>query len=152
MLNLVDLAVFQIAYSTIPKQVQNGAILVSVECCLVGPVAASLGACWSGPGQSTIPQACAAASRCTFEFSESLELGDELYEICRNAVEPTDDVLPSICENWSNGANPVVFDCHTTPPVAMGFFVVADEDGDTDVDLADFARLQTDWPILFDEQ
>lgn len=143
--DLYDLVVFQNGYSVVLKQVQSDAVLASVECCLVGPVAASLSACLSGPNQTAIPTSCTAVSRCVFGFSDAIELGDQLYEFCRNEIGEPDGELLTFCSGWSAASVPVAFTCQTSPPVTFGFYVVADVDGDEDVDLADFAFFQTDW-------
>ncbi len=144
-LDLRDLAGFGQVYGVTPALQQSEAVLVSVECCVPEFLVREIGACLSGPGSNAIPAACDASANCVYGFSAPIELGDWHHTMCA----PGNPILPhpsyAYCVSWQNADLPLVFSCRAAQLPGNSFSIVSDEDGDDDVDLADFAFFQRDF-------
>jgi len=161
-LDLRDVAVFGQVYDTTPKLEQSDAILVYVECCVPVSVIRATGKCLTGPGPSyhctgnprqvicsgnPIPSTCDAAATCVVGFSSVVEVGDYQYKLCASGPADLPDPSTSYCDSWHMEEIPVVFSCRGSPIAGDSFFVVADSNGDGDVDLADFSVIQIEFEL-----
>jgi hypothetical protein len=146
-LDLEDVAVFQQTYQSVPKRVQSEAALVSVECCFSEEGLRNMGQCLSGPGVRCSPPVCELHAGCVLGFSDIVELGDYLYELCRGGPDTMPDPDESFCSSWTVEDAPVVQSCTGAYPQGINSFVVSDEDGDADLDLADLAAFQCSFEL-----
>ena len=108
-LDLRDIAAFQRAYRSVPKEVQSDARLVFVECCTPGAGGGSAQqrsyeAAATPCSVAGIPQPI-----CTLGFSGPVEPGDYLYELCRPG--PPSEIDESTCVSWSVESVPVAYVC-----------------------------------------
>jgi hypothetical protein len=136
-----DLEVFWQGFQPFPNQVQSDARLVYVECCYPEAVLRTI-QCLSGPGVPYSPQACDSEAMCTLGFSDTIEPGDYLYHLCSPDPTTVPDPSGSFCSSWSTDVVEIAQVCRAAHTSGIAPFVVLDEDGDGDLDLADFAVLQ----------
>ncbi len=141
-LDLVDVAAFQELFHELPNPTQSDAMLVRVECCSPEASLLSLGLCLSGPGVINMPPECDSQAACTLGFSDAVQVGDFPYRLCR--PESTTTIGPSdfFCSSWTEEDVPSVQSCQAADAAGVGTWLVFDDDGDGDLDLADFANLQ----------
>jgi hypothetical protein len=144
--DLVDLAGFQDVYQVTPKLVQSEAVLVAVECCVPESVIRNLGACLSGPQETNLPAECEASTDCVYGFSELIEIGDWQYTMCTSKPPVLPDPFAAYCISWDGGVS-VTFICHAAHLPGHSLAILADDDGDEDVDLADFATFQREFGV-----
>ncbi len=144
-IDAIDLGTFYAAYDAVPKLEQAEAKLVFVECCIPSSMPSELSDCLSGPGNTTEPPDCLFDLACTAGFTAPLEPGDWLYKTCAQVQDnPDPDPPPAfmVCQRWNATDQPSAFRCRVAHLPGHSLFVVADLDGDEDVDLADYALLQ----------
>jgi hypothetical protein len=141
-LDLRDVAAFQELFHGIPNPTQSDAMLVRVECCFPEASLLSLGLCLSGPGVLDAPPACDSRAVCTLGFSDTVQVGDFMYRLCR--PESTTTIGPSdfFCSSWAEEGAAIVQSCEATEAFGVGSWLVFDDDNDGDLDLLDFANLQ----------
>ncbi len=144
-LDLADLAVFQFVYDVTPKLAQSQAMLVYAECCVPESVVRNIGACLSGPEAVDIPPMCDTATNCIFGFSEPVELGDWQNKLCAGGTAELPDPSTAYCTFWEHSELPPTFTCRGAQLPGHSLFIIADDDGDADVDLSDFAAFQRDF-------
>ncbi|UCC29112.1 MAG: hypothetical protein JSU86_13025 [Phycisphaerales bacterium] len=140
-LDLRDMAAFQRTYESVPKEVQSGARLVFVECCVP---AAGMGVGQKRvSGADVAKDAVAAGSQpvCTLGFSGMIEPGDYLYELCRPGTTPKPPE-GSTCVSWSAEDVPIAFLCEGAG--VCEYRCPTGDDGSTDPEgcFADFAGLE----------
>ncbi len=146
-MDLRDLATFQRVYQSMPKQVQGDARLVYAECCFPEVGLRNIGQCLSGPGVPYSPRGCESKATCALGFSAAVEVGDLMYTLCRPGPA-TLDRSGSFCLSWRAEENvPIAHHCDAAYAHGVTSFVVFDEDGDGDLDLADFAAFQREFAL-----
>jgi len=141
-LDLRDIALFQELFREIPNPTQSEATLVYVECCFPEATLRSLGLCLSGPYGVEAPPDCDAKAACTLGFSDTIELGDFMYRLCRPESTTTPGPADRFCSSWREEGIPIVQYCEATDAAGVGSWLVFDDDDDGDLDLRDFASIQ----------
>lgn len=144
-LDLQDFAVFDQVYDSVPKLEQSDAVVAAVECCVPDSVVRAIGDCLSGPGGTTIPNACDRTATCVIGFSALVELGDWQYKLCASGPAALPDPSTSFCDSWQAEGIPITHSCRGSRIAGNSFFVISDSDGDGDVDLADFSVFQREF-------
>ena len=137
-LDELDVAAFWKVYEPVPKLEQSAAVLTFVECCVDEAIFRL-----SGPGVTATPF----AATCLMGFSKPVEPGDYLHKLCGSP--PTDPPNPSesFCVAWQIDTMPPIYFCPAANFTLETLVIVSDVDGDSDVDLADFAVFQRDWEV-----
>jgi len=135
-LDETDVAEFEQFREVVPKVVQSEAVLSLIECCVPSDVLRL-----SGPGVTAVPL----AATCMAGFSEPVEPGDYQYELCGEAPRDASGPTSSFCQSWQLEELPPSFYCPAADFTEETMFIVADTDGDDDVDLVDYASFQQDW-------
>ena len=141
-LDLRDFALFQEGFGTFPKVIQAEARIVSLECCYPDGYVRGIGPCLSGPGVSSAPRACESGAVCEVGFSEPVELGDYMYELCSPGSIIMPDPLQSFCSTWAEEGGEPVQTCRAAYAQGVSPFTLFDHDCDTDLDMFDFASFQ----------
>jgi hypothetical protein len=140
--DLRDFALFQEGFGTVPKVIQTESRIVSVECCYPEGHVRGIGLCLSGPGVSSAPGACESGALCEVGFSEPVELGDYMYELCSSGPVVMPDPSESFCSAWLKEGSEPVQTCRAAYAQGVSPFIVFDNDGDADLDMFDFASFQ----------
>ena len=141
-LDLKDVAAFQELFDEVPNPMQSDAKLVRVECCFPEASLLSLGLCLSGPDVMDAPPECDSQAACTLGFSDTVEIGDFMYRLCRPESSTTIGPSDFLCASWTEEGIPIVHSCQATDASGVGSWLVFDDDDDGDLDLTDFANLQ----------